>query len=785
MMKGIQRAYDILSRRKGPVVLAVAALLVCCLWAFFSTPIRADIRTMMPEGHNGRLARDFTMLAQSSLSSNVFITIKAEDAVPQHALAEAADSLAASLAPPHFRLIDPDSINPIKALEFLLNNARSLVSEDDIEAIAEKTTPSSIRTSLESAVRQLLSPQGIATKRIIRHDPLGFSAVLAPRLEQLKSFSNATVQAGHLFSKDGTAILITARSDISMTDADGSAELIHLFKEAKSTLPPGIKATLISGHVHTVANATTIQDDLITISLIAFPALVLLFILFFRSTRALGVFLTPLAAMACALGALALFNQTISAIVIGFGVVLIGISIDFAMHVHFAIARNRSAPGKAIQAVSRPILFCGLTSCAAFGSLFYSGIPGIRQLALFSIAGLAASILFSLFVLPLMSTNAKTPDTTTRWLSRIRINPRLALVAWGGLIAASLWLGTTTSLDPDLRTLGHRPESLEKSEREFAALWGDVRGRAVVFAHAENLQDALDKNDAVYDEATQILPDTTVVSLSPLMPSKTTQAHSNQRWDAFWTPDSVANLTDEIARQGKALGFSNTAFVPFSEAMAAKTDFITPMTLDNASLGLVRDMFMPESTTGVTLTTFFPDDRSVRDFFSPEREAELGVRLVSTTRFKNALEETMSDDIKQFITISGCNVFILCFLLFRNARRSCLAVMPAITGLAAVFGVLGLTGTDLNLFHITALPLVIGLGTDYGIFLVSRETTRSDLSTLTAVTASGLTTLAGFGVLALALHPSLNSMGVTVLVGVGAALVCALFIMPGLVRSEP
>jgi len=74
--------------------------------------------------------------------------------------------------------------------------------------------------------------------------------------------------------------------------------------------------------------------------------------------------------------------------------------------------------------------------------------------------------------------------------------------------------------------------------------------------------------------------------------------------------------------------------------------------------------------------------------------------------------------------------------------------------------------------------LILGLGVDYGVFMVMRG--EVDLGTEKAVLVSGLTTLAGFGALALAAHPALHSIGVTVLLGIGGAVPAALLVIPAL-----
>ncbi|MBI9080491.1 MAG: MMPL family transporter [Pseudodesulfovibrio sp.] len=683
-------------------------------------------------------------------------------------------------------MIEPASVQPVKVIEFLLDNAPNLMSIDDLDRVEKLLKPNQIQTKLAHNYRELSSPQGIAMKSLIRRDPLGFRNILAPRLKTFEALSEATIAEGHVFSNDRKAILLTAKSDIMLTDADGSAQLLTQFNEAKNKLPTTIEAELVSGHVHTNANATTIKQDLLTISTVALVALSLLFVLYFRSFQAIGVFLAPLVAMCAALGALAVFNDSVSAIVIGFGAVLIGISIDFAMHVYFAIARHPGNPGEAAHAVSRPILFCGLTSCAAFGALFLSGMPGIRQLALFSITGLVASAIFSLLVLPHLCRGARIVHKQKLGNNSIIQHPKSMLALWGIVMATCLWFGSSVSIDPDLRSIGYVPKSVQEAEQRFNETWGNIREKAVIFAEGKNLREALSKNERTRSALAANLPNVKAVSMAPLIPSLETQARNRKEWSAFWSPERRQTTVDHIQNQGKAIGFSRKAFKPFEHFLSAQPEDIAPAELDKASLGFLIDMFMPKSQSGkITLVTFLPSSKDIQEFFSPEMEHELGVRLISNSRFKASLEEAMDNDIKHFISISGLTVGLLVFALFRDVRRSCLALLPATTGIAMVFGLLGLTGTSLNLFHITALPLIIGLGADYGIFLVNRETQLSKLATIAAVKVSGLTTLAGFGVLVLAKHPSLHSLGITVLVGVGAALISALYMMPHLLRRHP
>ncbi len=775
--------YDFLSSRRGLLYSLVLALLAASLALFANTPIRADMRAMLPEGDGGVLADDFDQLSRSNMANSVFISLTAEGAGTREQLIQTADDMTRRLASPDLTFADPAEINPLKVMRFLLDNAPNLMNETDLRRVAERLSPESVKAGLDEALWTLNSPQGMVMKTIIRRDPFNLRSILAPRLKEFESLTKATVTDGHIFSPDGRSILLTAKSAIPLTDADGAARIMAMYTAAKQQLPPNIRADMVGGHVHTHVNAATIKQDLVTVSLVAALALTLLFVIFFRSRHAAGVFLAPLAAMGFGLGALALYAATVSAIVIGFGSVIIGISVDFSMHVYFAIARYHGNPGQAVQSIARPILFCLLTSCAAFGALLLSGMPGIRQLAVFSIAGLVGSAIFSLYVLPHLCRHAVLagPRAVASRPGKSR-SPK-GVIIWVACMIACLWFGGGITLDPNLRSIEYEPESLRNSEARFKETWGDMQGKGVIYSQGSDLTETLAENEKIYHALRNGLPGIQAISLAPLIPSLPTQSAHRRLWTDFWNKERDTAMS-RLALAGGKLGFSTKAFAPFSDFLDSRPNPVVPDSLDKASLGFLKDIFMPE-TEMRTMATYLPDTPEVQAFFSSERETELGVRFISSGRFKTLIEAAMKNDIKQFILLSGLAVGVLVLLLFRSLRRTAIALIPAITGIAAVFGVLAMIGVRLNLFHITALPLVIGLGADYGIFLVDREGQLQDLDTTTAVAVSGMTTLAGFGVLAIARHPSLHSLGITVLLGIGASLASALFLVPHLLRRQP
>jgi predicted exporter len=85
----------------------------------------------------------------------------------------------------------------------------------------------------------------------------------------------------------------------------------------------------------------------------------------------------------------------------------------------------------------------------------------------------------------------------------------------------------------------------------------------------------------------------------------------------------------------------------------------------------------------------------------------------------------------------------------------------------AALALLGATGQGLQLFHMLALMLLLGIGVDYGIFLHERGSRRDSVAWL-AVGISATSTLLSFGLLALSRTPALQAFGLMMLIGLVA-----------------
>jgi predicted exporter len=101
-------------------------------------------------------------------------------------------------------------------------------------------------------------------------------------------------------------------------------------------------------------------------------------------------------------------------------------------------------------------------------------------------------------------------------------------------------------------------------------------------------------------------------------------------------------------------------------------------------------------------------------------------------------------------------------------------LFPVLGGAVVCVALLGWAGVPLNLFHVLGLLLVLGMGSDYTIFL--RESRNAPAPALLAVTLATLTAVLSFGLLAFSsisfIHAIglVEALGLLLVVGIAIAL---------------
>jgi predicted RND superfamily exporter protein len=143
--------------------------------------------------------------------------------------------------------------------------------------------------------------------------------------------------------------------------------------------------------------------------------------------------------------------------------------------------------------------------------------------------------------------------------------------------------------------------------------------------------------------------------------------------------------------------------------------------------------------------------------------------------------------LSALLGVTLASIWIL--LMLRSIRGFLIVFIPLLIGGSWMMGILYLANITFNYANIIALPLMIGLAVDYGVWFGYRRLELKDLSPWSVAQKAGRaimlaagTTLAGLGAIMLASYQGISLLGVTITIGLCCCLVAALVVSPALAQ---
>lgn len=174
----------------------------------------------------------------------------------------------------------------------------------------------------------------------------------------------------------------------------------------------------------------------------------------------------------------------------------------------------------------------------------------------------------------------------------------------------------------------------------------------------------------------------------------------------------------------------------------------------------------------------------------------LNVYITGNPQIRNTILDLLVKDAIYTLSIAAILILILLFILEKSLTKSLLIFSPLIFGLAWTLGIMGLLEIKLSVATVGIGAMILGLGIEYGVFIVTRyneerksnssqESLRITLKEVgNSVVGSGTTTIAGFLALGLSTIPMLRDLGFSLALGIACALIAAIAINPSLIILE-
>ncbi len=584
-------------------------------------------------------------------------------------------------------------------------------------------------------------------------------------------------------SPEGLNILISAGLPDSAYDPGAQRAVLAAVRGAEAELRTAFPEARVlrTGVVFYAADARqSAEGEANLFSTLSMLCIFALYFAVFRSGRHLVLGLACVAAgLATAVAACLLIFGKLYLLTLVCGSSVLGVAVDYSF-LYFAHQVGAGAAWRPRAALRRimPALLIGLgTTLLGYSALLAAPFPGLRQIAAFSMLGLAGAFLTVLLVLPdwLRRPGPARPALLARLGRLLGLGSRLgavrALPAWLGLLVLLLvWGGWRARVDDDVQGLIQPSRELLQQEAAIRELTGLSNHGAFFLVEGPSEGVVLEREEALRRRLDALGEGLTgVQAVSCFVPSPAVQEAALERRRAQlpellramdqvgFKPAALAGLRTDLAAQ---------AGRPLTVAAFFRTPFSAPFRM--LWLGATA-----HGTASVVMPVGAPDS-------GPLRQAAAGLPGVTLVDKAQSVTSLLGHYRRIATWALGAAVLLVWLLLalWRGFRASSAMVAPPCLGMLFALAGCALTGTPVTLFTVMALILLLGFGVDYTVFL--EEGGLSDPSALLGVLLAAGATLISYGLLAFSHTPALRGFGLALALGVvGTILLSWLALRPG------
>ena len=729
----------------------------------------------------------------------------------------------------------------------------------------------------DQAMMAMPGPAAGALAKTFMQDPLRLREFLLDRLKEQAPFH--TYQGSDAFlSPDGGSLLIRVRGRKPPDDLDYCQALVREIDGCANRANSDHLTVQLAGSYAIAADSgRAIRSDMISSVTGSIICLQILFLLGYRG--AFRLFIVALAPIALGIllgfGVYAIFHTGLTPLAGVLGGILAGMAIDYSVQ-YLSLYESRRAKGAPALAAAReatlgvtPAAFAAwATSVVGFLAIAASSVRMLRDFSILGSIGLAGAFVCVVMLEPmLLSRLDRRPERIARSYFRFSLAP---LLGWIGhnrklcagasilialLSAAALvaWRGDLLSFESDLTVMHPRPHPALAAQDEISKRFGVAPDSIVVYLHADSDQKLLelahDVSQRLSTTSAQEAGVARTYSLATLLPDPRVATARI----AATGPAVAERVVNDFQSVMSDAGFNLDAqpiknYSTFLRVLL--TQRAPPTISDLLPYGTLARTMLPRaafSSGGVhsvdAITVVFMrhafNNRTYRDrAVNGVRTALTGLPGATPTGLSIIAFDTeaaVRSDLPVLACIALVAVALYLAFHFRSVTNAALALAPTIFSFLVLLAVMHLAGQKLNMINLVAVPLLIGIDVDYGIFLVSLARTQKiparrslvddpasgaslipspgtpgegqgggrapntdrlpnpspeyrgrekqlelarHLSPVChAVMICALATLIGFGSLAWTSVPAIRSLGIAVAVGIGACLFSAMFLL--------
>ena len=590
----------------------------------------------------------------------------------------------------------------------------------------------------------------MALQEFIPQDPL----LLVPRLlDQAQAIGSPAAKAG------GSA-LVWVRIAPSPLSAAGQAPVFAVVAQALAAVRadhPGVELRWTGVNRFAAASRARIEAEIEALNLLSLLAVIAVAVIFVRRIwKLLHLVPVVLCSLLGAWTVSTLVFPRLHILVFVIGSLLTGVAVDYGFYIYMQpFLGPDETYGAKLGRLLKPLLASCLTTVIGFSLLLWSDLPLIRQIGLFVSAGLlcalgSAMLYFAQLPRPFLEgrilgpVSGGTPGLRRRtWLRGLAL--LALLVAVGGP-----W---RLHWRDDIRELDTPDPGLNANDEAVRAEFGDASDRTIYLTYGDTLPAARQHLQGFLAYAAQADPGAHFASLGVIFPTE---------GDWLALPGRLRELGgfgDDFRAALARHGFNAGAFAPFFGAWEGLRR--------NPPAGPYPALYAGMATALAGPLGQLYSDRPPQPWFMTIADRPAGppvppaLHTVSVDQLQS-LDQLFTRYRWSALRLSlvGLGLIIASvFAIYPYRRGLRIALIPA-GSCFFVFGLLGLFGQTLNLFHLLGAFLGVCLSHNYSIF--SSDSARRRAPTPVPVRLSALCAAASFGVLSFSHIPVVHALGLTV-----------------------
>jgi uncharacterized protein len=466
---------------------------------------------------------------------------------------------------------------------------------------------------------------------------------------------------------------------------------------------------------------------------------------------------------------------------VGSGVLLVFASTFLVIPLFTRLERTESAP--------RELSPWTIRACWVLFAVYFA-------LSVQLLSGLGVLIVASCILL-------MTQAGTRAALALIVGRPRTTAVLSGLITVLSLLAMSRPPLglparETDVKNLRTEGDQILEIEARMRKAFGTGDDPILILVQGPGEDEVLERVAAV-TEAVGRIPESEAGSITQFLPPAAAQSRQAAKLATVDADRVLRDLDGALDAEGFDPAAFDDARTWLRGLLAARSP-LRPSEVRNPFFVSLRARFMAFDAAGRvrSLVWFTPKsplqdleerDRLITTLRTTSHAAAPGAVLSGFSVILREIDDRIGPDIFWSALAGGGVSILLAWLLYGSFRWMVVSILPAFIGTFWFLGCLKLMDMKMNYLNLIVFPILAGMATDNGLYLVERFREirqKSCLETVSSLwpslTLTSLTTIVGFGSLAFSANRAMKSLGVAISVGMLCYLFASLLVLPPILR---